>query len=198
MNTSVANVLVFLASVPLIAALMTKMFLQDEIQKPTWIAIGVVGFGLLIVGGPGLTGGNWVGDLIALLNAVIIAGFLTVVRGRSAVNLIPASGFGLLLAALVASPFAVFPEMSSSQWVYLIVGAGLVLPVALGLLTLGPRYIPAPEAAMLSLLETVLGPLWVWLVISEQPDANTIIGGAIVVGALLVHAIWRMRPANTA
>ena len=88
-NTSVANVLVFLASVPLIAALMTKMFLQDEIQKPTWIAIGVVGFGLLIVGSRGLIVGNWLGDLMALLNAVIIAGFFTVVRGRSAVNLIP-------------------------------------------------------------------------------------------------------------
>jgi len=198
MNTSVANVLVFLASVPLIAALMTKMFLQDEIQKPTWIAIGVVGFGLLIVVGPGLTRGHWLGNFLALLNAVIIAGFLTVVRGRRAVNLIPAAGFGLLLAALAASPFAIFPEMSSSQWLYLIVGGGLVLPAAMGLLTLGPRYIPAPEAAMLTLLETVLGPLWVWLVISEQPDANTIVGGAIVVGTLFLHGLWRMRQVNTA
>ena len=78
------------------------------------------------------------------------------------------------------------------------VGGGLVLPAAMGLLTLGPRYIPAPEAAMLTLLETVLGPLWVWLVISEQPGANTIIGGAIVVGTLLLHAIWRMRQPSAA
>jgi len=198
MNTSVANVLVFFASMPLISALMSKMFLHEQVQKATWIAIGVVGFGLLIVVGPGLTRGHWLGNLMALLNAVIIAGFLTVVRGRRAVNLIPATGFGLLLAALVASPFAVFPEMSSSQWVYLIVGAGFVLPVSLGLLTLGPRYLPAPEAAMLILLETVLGPLWVWLVISEQPDANTIIGGTIVVGTLFLHALWRMRQASVA
>ena len=197
-NTSVANVLVFFASMPLISALMSKMFLHEHVQKPTWIAIGVVILGLLIVGSRGLTGGNWLGDLMALLNAVIIAGFFTVVRGRRAVNLIPASGFGLLLAALVASPFAIFPEMSSSQWVYLIVGAGFVLPVALGLLTLGPRYIPAPEAAMLILLETVLGPLWVWLVISEQPDSNTFIGGTIIVGSLFLHALWRMRQANAA
>ena len=198
MNTSVANVLVFFASMPLVSALMSKIFLHEQVQKATWIAIGVVGFGLLIVGGQGLAGGNWLGDLIALLNAVIIAAFFTVVRGRRTVNLIPASGLGCLLAALVASPFAVFPEMSSSQWVYLTLTAGFVLPVALALLTLGPRYIPAPEAAMLSLLETVLGPLWVWLVISEQPGANTIIGGAIVVGTLLLHAIWRMRQTNTA
>ena len=197
-NTSVANVLIFFASMPLIAALMSKIFLHEQVQKATWIAIGVVVLGLLIVGSRGLIVGNWLGDFLALMCAVIMAGFFTVVRGRSAVNLIPATGFGLLLAALVASPFAVFPEMSSSQWVYLIVGAGFVVPIACALLTLGPRYIPAPEAAMLSLLETVLGPLWVWLVISEQPDANTIIGGAIVVGTLFLHALWRMRQANTA
>ena len=197
-NASVANVLVFLASVPLITALMSKVFLQDEIQKPTWIAIGVVGFGLLIVGGPGLTGGNWLGDLIALLNAVVIAGFFTIVRGRSTVNFIPASGLGCLFAAFVAVPFTIVPEMSSSQWLFLMLTAGLVLPVGLGLLTLGARYIPAPEAAMLLLLETVLGPLWVWLVISEQPDVTTILGGAIVVGSLFLHALWRMRQADTA
>ena len=78
------------------------------------------------------------------------------------------------------------------------VGGGLVLPAAMGLLTLGARYIPAPEAAMLTLLETVLGPLWVWLVISEQPDTNTIVGGAIVVGTLLLHGLWRMRQGNPA
>ena len=182
----------------MIAALMSKIFLHEQVQKATWTAIGVVVLGLLIVGSRGLIVGNWLGDFLALMCAVIMAGFFTIVRGRRAVNLIPATGFGLLLAALVASPFAVFPEMSSSQWVYLIVGAGFVVPIACALLTLGPRYIPAPEAAMLSLLETVLGPLWVWLVISEQPDANTIIGGAIVVGTLLLHALWRMRQASPA
>ena len=197
-NTSVANVLIFFASMPLIAALMSKIFLHEQVQKATWTAIGVVVLGLLIVGSRGLIVGNWLGDFLALMCAVIMAGFFTIVRGRRTVNLIPATGFGLLLAALVASPFAVFPEMSSSQWVYLIVGAGFVVPIACALLTLGPRYIPAPEAAMLSLLETVLGPLWVWFVISEQPDENTIIGGAIVVGTLLVHALWRMRQASTA
>jgi drug/metabolite transporter (DMT)-like permease len=196
-NTSVANVLIFFASMPLIAALMSKIFLHEQVKRATWIAIGVVVVGLLLVGSRGLIVGNWLGDFLALMCAVIMAGFFTIVRGRHAVNLIPATGFGLLLAALVASPFAIYPEMSSFQWMYLIIGSGFILPVALGLLTLGPRYIPAHEAAMLSLLETVLGPLWVWLVISEQPDANTIIGGAIVVGTLLLHALWRMRQVNS-
>ena len=102
-NTSVANVLVFFASMPLISALMSKIFLHEQVQKATWTAIGVVVLGLLIVGSRGLTGGNWLGDFLALMSAVIMAGFFTVVRGRRAVNLIPATGFGLLLAALVAS-----------------------------------------------------------------------------------------------
>ena len=192
-NTSVANVLIFFASMPLIAALMSKIFLHEQVQKATWTAIGVVVLGLLIVGSRGLIVGNWLGDFLALMCAVIMAGFFTVVRGKSAVNLIPATGFGLLLAALVASPFAVFPEMSSSQWVYLIVGAGFVLPVALGLLTLGPRYLPAPEAAMLTLLETVLGPLWVWFVIKEQPSMETIMGGVVIIFTIAIHSFLALK-----
>ena len=196
-NTSVANVLLFLASTPLISALMTKMFLQDEIQRSTWIAIIAVGTGLAIVASEGLILGNWMGDLFALLNAVIIAAFFTVIRGRRHINLIPAAGLGLLFAAIVAIPFAVFPAMSSFQWFYLILGAGFVLPVAAALLTIGPRYLPTPEAAMLTLLEVVLGPLWVWLVINEEPSANTLFGGIIVLVSLLTHSIWRMKK-NTA
>ena len=76
MNTSVANVLVFFASMPLISALMSKMFLHEQVQKATWIAIGVVILGLLIVGSRGLIVGNWLGDFLALMCAVIMAGFL--------------------------------------------------------------------------------------------------------------------------
>ena len=196
-KTSVANVLLFFASTPLIAALMTKMFLKDEIHKSTWIAIVAVGTGLVIVVSRDLSIGSWTGDLFALLNAVIVAAFFTVIRWKQDINLIPAAGIGLLLAAIVASPFAVFPDMSSHQWLYLILGAGFVLPTAVVLLTVGPRYIPAPEAAMLTLLEIVLGPLWVWLVISEEPSANTLFGGIIVVTSLLAHSLWRMKQSNT-
>ncbi len=192
-RTTVANVLVFFASTPLITALMTRAFLQDDIKRPTWIAIWSAGLGLLIVASGGLSTGNWLGDLIALTNAVIIAVVLTVVRHRRDVNMIPAAGLGLLLAALLAAPFAAFPDISSMRWLFLILGAGLVLPAALALSTLGPRYLPTPEVALLALLETILGPLWVWIVIGEQPGIRTFIGGSIVVGALFFHALWRFR-----
>jgi len=100
---------------------------------------------------------------------------------------------GLLLAALVACPFAQFPVLGFDQWFYLVIGASVVLPVALALLTLGPRYLPAPEVAMLTLLETIIGPVWVWIVIGEEPGIRTLLGGSVVVAALFFHALWRFR-----
>jgi len=110
-RTTVANVLVIFASTPLIAALLTRIFLDDVIERPTWLAIWSAGLGLVVVASGGVITGNWLGDLLALINAVAIAGVYTVVRRRRDLNMIPAAGFGLLLAALVAYPFAQFPVL---------------------------------------------------------------------------------------
>ena len=195
-RTTVANVLVIFASTPLIAALLTRLFLDDVIERPTWIAICSVGFGLVIVASGGFTTGNWVGDLIALCNAFVIAGVFTVIRRKQNLNMIPAVALGLLLSALVAYPFAEFSSVGNSQWIFLLLGAGVVLPLALALTTLGPRYLPAPEVAMLTLLETVVGPLWVWYVIGEEPGVRTFIGGSVIVFALFLHALWRFKKAR--
>ena len=192
-RTTVANVLVIFASTPLIAAVLTRLFLADVIERPTWIAIWSAGLGLVVVASAGLSTGNWLGDLMALINAVVIAGVYTAVRYSRDLNMIPAAGLGLLLAALVACPFAQFSVLGVAQWFYLVIGAGVVLPVALALLTLGPRYLPAPEVAMLTLLETIIGPLWVWIVIGEQPGIRTLLGGSVIVAALFFHALWRFR-----
>ena len=197
-RTTVANVLVIFASTPLIAALLTRIFLDDVIERPTWLAIWSAGLGLVVVVSGGVTTGNWLGDLIALINAIVIAGVYTVVRRRRDLNMIPAAGLGLLLAAVVAYPFAQFPVLGVHQWFILVIGAGVVLPVALALLTLGPRYLPAPEVAMLTLLETIIGPVWVWLVIGEEPGIRTLLGGSVVVAALFCHALWRFRQTRQA
>ena len=197
-RTPVANVLVIFASTPLIAALLTRIFLDDVIERPTWLAIWFAGLGLVVVASGGVITGNWLGDLLALINAVTIAGVFTVVRHRRDLNMIPAAGLGLLLAALVAYPFAQFPVLGVHQWLILLIGASVVLPVALALLTLGPRYLPAPEVAMLTLLETIIGPVWVWLVIGEEPGIRTLLGGSVVVAALFCHALWRFKQTRQA
>ena len=107
--------------------------------------------------------------------------------------MIPALGLGMLLGAVIAAPFAGYPAMLPMQWFWMVLGGAVVFPLALMLLTLGPRYLPAPEVAMLTLLETVLGPFWVWLALGENPGPRSLIGGAVIVLVLLGHAILRLR-----
>jgi drug/metabolite transporter (DMT)-like permease len=191
--TSVANVLVIFACTPLIAAVLSKMIFDEGISNATRWAIVGAALGLIVVASGSLDGIQWFGDSLALLNAVMLALLYTILRGHREINMVPAAGIGLLLTAVVALMFAKFPVMDSVQWASLILAGLVMLPLALVLITLGPRYLPAPEVAMISLLEAVLGPLWVWWVIGENPGWRTIAGGSVVIVVLMIHSAVRLR-----
>ena len=110
--------------------------------------------------------------------------------------MVPAAALSGLTSAAVAlalgAPAALVPE----AWPAMLAMGLLVLPIATSLITLGPRFLPAPEVSLLMLLETVLGPLWVWLVLGEEPGRLALIGGAIVVGTLILHALAGLRAAK--
>jgi drug/metabolite transporter (DMT)-like permease len=191
--TSAANVLIFFATTPLIAAAMAWAFLGERVLPVTWAAILVSLAGLAIVVSGSLGAGHLIGDALALLDAISLAAFYVVVRRHREVNMIPATGLGLLIAAVLALPLAAFPVIAPMQWLWIALGGLLVVPFGLMLLTLGPRYLAAPEVAVLLLLETVIGPFWVWLVLAEEPGTRSLIGGAIIVTALFLHALVRLR-----
>jgi len=191
--TSVANVLVIFACTPLIAAVLSKMIFNEGISNATRWAIVGAALGLMVVASGSLDSIQWFGDSLALLNAAILALLYTILRGHREINMVPAAGIGLLLSAVVALMFAKFPVMDSVQWASLVLAGLVVLPLALVLMTLGPRYLPAPEVAMISLLEAVLGPLWVWWVIGENPGWQTIAGGSVVIVVLMAHSAVRLR-----
>ncbi len=191
--TSVANVLVIFACTPLIAAVLSKMIFNEGISSATRWAIVGAALGLMVVASGSLDSIQWFGDSLALLNAAMLALLYTILRGHREINMVPAAGIGLLLTAVVALMFAKFPVMDSVQWASLVLAGLVVLPLALVLMTLGPRYLPAPEVAMISLLEAVLGPLWVWWVIGENPGWQTIAGGSVVIVVLMVHSAVRLR-----
>ena len=107
--------------------------------------------------------------------------------------MIPAVVLGLLVAGTIGAFFAEFPEMDALQLGALVAGGAVLVPVAIALITIGPRYLPVPEAAMLDLLESVFGPFWVWLVIGKDPGMRSIVGGVVVISVLFVHAIGRFR-----
>ena len=196
-NTAVANVLVILAASPLFAALMSLIFLKERVAPATWAAILAALAGVAIVVGDSLQAGTVWGDLSALVTATSLAAIFTVIRGSGGLNMIPATALGALISGLTALPFAGLPLAGllvppGDSWIYVLLMGALVMPLSFGLITLGPRHVPAAEVALLMLLETVLGPLWVWLGVGETPSRATFIGGAVVLGAVALHAAWRL------
>ncbi len=193
-NTSVANALVLLASTPFHAAVFSRIFLGESIPRRTWIAIFVGMFGVAIIVSDGVGGGTLLGDGLALLTAVMLAAKFTIVRSRRDINMIPAVVLSSALyatAAFVLGGPPVIPNDTQLMWL-LILGFVVITP-ATALMTLGPRYISAPEVSLIVLLETVLGPLWVWIVIGEEPTRMALIGGTIVVSTLVVHSLVGLR-----
>lgn len=192
-NTLVANTLVIIATAPFFSALFAWIFLRERAPKRTWIAILCACGGIAVIFSGSLGSGNLAGDLAALATAVGLGAGFVIVRHRRSVNMVPSMALGALLAALVSFPQA-DPFSLTTTGFGLMAFLGLVmLPVAFTLITLGPRYLPAPEVSLLLLLETVLGPFLVWLFLDETPDGLALLGGGIVVTTLLLHSLagWR-------
>lgn len=192
-NTSVANVLVIIAASPLIAALMSYAILKERIAKATWVAILSGLAGVVIVVQDGLGRGTLAGDFSALVVAFSLAGSFVMIRRKKDLNMVPATGCGALLSALIVLPLASPLALGGMQIPYTLIMGLAVLPVAFGLITLGPRTVPAPEVALLMLLETVLGPLWVWMGVGEEPTEAAFVGGGVVIATLMLHSLWRLR-----
>ena len=192
-HTRVANVLIIIASTPLIAALLSIIFLKERVALPTWLAITGAMAGVSIVVGDGVRAGTSLGDLLALITAIALAVTFIIIRRNKHVNMIPATAFGALISAMIAMPLAEPVKFEGTQLGLMLLLGLVIMPLSFGLITLGPRTIPAPEVALLLLLETVLGPIWVWLVIDEKPSEMTLIGGCVVISAVTLQSVWRLR-----
>lgn len=198
MHTRAANVVVILTAAPLFAAVLSGVFLGEWVRMRTWVAMALCIVGIVLVFGGSVTLGNWVGDALALLCALIVAGNFTQLRRAPQVSRLAVVSGGGLFACLVAIPFAAPFELSGQTW--LVVGVmGLVqMPLALVLMTEATRHLPSAEASLFLVLEAIFGSFWVWLVLGEEPPGATLIGGAIVIGTLVVHSwvsLQREKPA---
>jgi drug/metabolite transporter (DMT)-like permease len=185
--TSVANVLFFQALSPILAAALGT-FVGERVRRRTWIAMAVALAGVgLMIGGPSHP--SAAGTALSLFMSVSFAAVIVITRHQREVSMAPATCLSQVLVFLCAAPFASVSEVNGKD-LALLIGLG-VGQIGLGLifLTIGARLIPAAEVALITLLEIVLGPLWVWIALGERPGTSTLIGGAIVLAAVVFEAI---------
>jgi len=192
-HTRVANTLIILAAIPLFAALLGRLFLSEAVERRTWIAIAAALGGLLLILVDDLGSGSLLGDISAFATAFCVAGSFVAIRRRPNVDMIPAMALSGSMIALVALPLAPTLALRGDDIPATITLGFVVLPLAMALLAQGPRYLPVAEVSLIMLLETVLGPYWVWLVIGEQPSNLAFLGGAIVLSTLAAHALAGLR-----
>ncbi|MGC1503200.1 MAG: DMT family transporter [Sulfitobacter sp.] len=188
--TSVANVVFIIASLPVFASVFSRVFLAEPFGARTWLTIAAVIPGLAIIayGSGEAQKASLAGDLLALSVSALFAAALTAARHARAVSMVPGVAMGYTLAACLIAPFA-DPFSASWDQAPLFVGHGMIIMVSSILLAIGPRYITSAEVGLLVLLESVLAPLLAWAVVGENPGQITLIGGAIVIGALLVSNV---------
>ena len=193
-HTSVANAVFIFAATPVFAAIISRIFLNEPIRRRMVLTMLVVLFGLGIIAfGSGLTElASWRGDLWALYVSMAFAAALTAVRSVRETSMIPVIPIAYIGAALVVGSFIAPLAAFQAQWP-LFLGHGAFIAVATWLLTLGPRFISSAEVSLLILLESVLAPILAWVVIGEDPGTWALVGGAVVIGALLISNLSVLR-----
>ena len=196
-HTTIANALFVLAAAPFIAAFLACIFLREPVRPVTLACMltALAGIGLMV--GEGIAVGSLAGNLFALGAATGFAGFSVILRAGRARDMTPAVCWaGLwgtaLAAAMVGLGARGFAVSAHDLALCLLLGA---VQVGLGLIlyTIGSRQVPAGELALLSMTEVVLGPIWVWLGVGEVPSLYTLVGGAIVLGAITAQGIVGVR-----
>ena len=188
-HTSVANTLILISTGPYVAGLLGWLWLGERVAPRTWLTMGVALAGAVIMVSDSYSRGTIVGDLLALVMATSFAIATVLVRRYPETPMAPASALATTLTALVALPFSEPLETGPRDLALLALfgvgnyGTGFLLFMA------GARSIPAAQSALVGMLETVLGPLWVWLVLNERPGAATLTGGALILAALLANTL---------
>ena len=193
--TSIANTLVIIATSPLFAALYSRWFLAERLNLATLIAIICVLLGLLLVVGQNQQQGSWLGNVCALISAASIAATFVINRKKKAINMVPAISLSGVLLAFIAMPFAHWVVLDQRTMLILLLMA-IVVTLAFVMLTIAPRYIPAAELSLILPLETIGGTALAWYYLNEVPSTQTMLGAAVILLTLLVHANLRLRQLN--
>ena len=196
-HTTIANALFVLSAAPFLAAIFARLFIGESVQPATWLFMLLASLGVAVMVGEGAAIGTLAGNLFALGAATGFAAFSVTLRKGKAVDMTPAVCWAGIWAGLIGATMLHWTAQSyalSTHDVLLCALMGIV-QVGLGLIlfTAGSRHVPAAEITLLSLTEVVLGPIWVWLGVGETPSQLTLLGGVIVLSAIVAQAVQGVR-----
>jgi drug/metabolite transporter (DMT)-like permease len=187
-HANVANVLFMQAVAPVLAALIAWIALRESVSRRTAAAMAIALLGVtLMVGGAG--SGGVVGVGASFVMTLAFAATIVITRHRREVSMAPAICLSQLLVFVAFVPLADAASVSARDFGLLVLLGVGQMGLGLAFLTVGARLIPAAEAALITLLEVVLGPLWVWIAYGEEAGAATLLGGAVVVGAVILQTM---------
>lgn len=190
-HTSTANLVFILVFNTMFAALLSWIFLKERPRPATLVAMAFMASGVLVIVSDSIGTSHLFGDLMALASSLFLASAITVSRASG-----KDMGFTALVAVLLPFLIAVVMVQKTgfqveAPW-WIIFNGGVIMPIAFFCLATGPKYISGPEVAMFYLLETVLAPVWVWMIFAEIPSRNSLIGGAILIVTLVLHSLWQL------
>ena len=172
---------------------MSWVFFRELIpfQAMAVIFLSMVGIAIIVSGS--FSDSLLLGDGLAFLNACTVVGLYIVLRKIKSDNIFLSLGAGYIIGALAAVPFANFESYSTIQAGLLLLNGAVIIPLAIGLLSIGPRYLPAAEVSMFSVLEVIFAPLLVWIILGEYPGDRSIFGGIVILAAIFAHTFWRLK-----
>jgi drug/metabolite transporter (DMT)-like permease len=187
----VANALFIVSTSPIFAAIASWIFLQERFSKRMiWTtAFALIGISIITSGSHTGEKSSLLGDALALSAAATLAFAFTTARSAKNISMVPATGIGYGLTAVICLPFIQLASLSGHELILLILLGAMFVPLGTALMSLGPRYITAAEVSLLLLLEAVLAPLLVWYVVEENPGKYALIGGAIVLTTLFASNV---------
>ena len=192
-NTNVANTLVMVAMAPMISAILGGIFLKEVPDKKTWVAILITFFSAIYIFYDSIQLGNFFGDFMGFVTATGLAVNAVLVRSAKDRDLLPSAVLGKLCVAIFAFFFVESFDLVGNDMIYIPLMCVLCVAIPFVLVTIAPRFIPAEEVNLFFLLETIIGPIWVWMIIKEQPSIETVQGGIVIILTIAIHSFLKLK-----
>ena len=192
-NTNVANTLIMIALAPMLSAIISLIFLKENPDQKTWVAIIITTLSVIYIFYDALDAGDFLGNFLGLVCATGLAVGAVIIRSAKKISLVPSAMLGKLMVALIALFFANQLKLEGYDLTIIPLMCIMCVAIPFVLITLAPRYITAAEVNLFFLLETILGPIWVWMVIHERPSIETITGGIVIIVTIGIHSFLTLK-----